>query len=286
MNKILILILIALLIIYVITLDFDNSMKKCHEQFATQEVKSITDNAIISNTVNETHDVKNSNVLSLDTILGSIATPLGLSTDTTPEHNGIMYNGQTHQITMPESIPGSIPGSIQESMLENNIYTAPSTTTKPIIDTNTYIHDDAKISSDVNIVKTELCDSDTKCDAEKCNKQSLHPILDPSFNMRESAKQCLLLEDHLNNIRKRCYDCIRKHFLIVDGFLEEAVSLEKDNKKREYYRNLYLEWVQLEKLYASNSLNSDHLDDVSKKIRLFRKPLVEKYFDTISDYDS
>jgi len=33
-----------------------------------------------------------------------------------------------------------------------------------------------------------------------------------------------------------------------------------------------------------NPKNSDNLDELSKKIRLFRKPLVEKYFDTVSEY--
>lgn len=132
----------------------------------------------------------------------------------------------------------------------------------------------------------EMCEPvEKKCNADKCGLDNLHPILDPRFNMRETAKQCLLLEDHLNNTKKRCYDCIRKHFLTIDGYLEEAVSLEKDNRQRDYYRQLYLEWVKLEKQYSKNPKNSDNLDDISKKIRTFRKPLVEKYFDTVSEYD-
>jgi hypothetical protein len=132
----------------------------------------------------------------------------------------------------------------------------------------------------------EIChESKTTCDADKCGLSNLHPILDPRFNMREAAKQCLLLEDHLNNIKKRCYDCIRKHFLIIDGLLEEAVSLEKDNHNRQYYRNLHYLWIKIEKNYAKNSTDSNNLDNVSKSIRFFRKPLVEKYFDTISEYD-
>ena len=149
------------------------------------------------------------------------------------------------------------------------------------------------LSSDILIQKPqtdkhdgEVCEpNELKCNTDKCGLDNLHPILDPRFNMRETAKQCLLLEDHLNNTKKRCFDCIRKHFLTVDGFLEEAVSLEKDNKERDYYRHLYLEWVKLEKQYAKDPKNSDNLDDISKKIRMFRKPLVERYFDTVSEYD-
>lgn len=136
------------------------------------------------------------------------------------------------------------------------------------------------------IKKDEECkiDDTKKCDTKTCGIDNLHPILDPKFNMREASKQCLLLEDHLNNKKKRCYDCIRKHFLTIDALLEEAVSLEKDNVEREYYRNLYLDWIKIEKKYAINSKDDHNIDDVSKQVRLFRKPLVEQYFDTISEY--
>jgi hypothetical protein len=131
----------------------------------------------------------------------------------------------------------------------------------------------------------ESCDIASKCSADTCGSESLHPILDPRFNMREAAKQALLLEDHINNTKKRCFDCIRKHFLIVDGLLEEAVSLESDLKKRAFYRALYMKWIEMEKLYAANPLDSDNLDKISQQIRLFRKPLVEQYFDLVKDYE-
>lgn len=128
-------------------------------------------------------------------------------------------------------------------------------------------------------------ESNGKCSRDVCGSDKLHPILDPKFNMRESSKQCLLLEDHLNNSKKRCFDCIRKHFLIIDGLLEEAISLEKDNTQRNHYRDLYLEWVKIEKKYAEKPTDANNIDDVSKMVRVFRKPLVEQYFDTISEYD-
>ena len=131
-----------------------------------------------------------------------------------------------------------------------------------------------------NTITQNKCSSKSSCGDEK-----LHPILNPEYNMREVSKQCLLLEDHLNNTKKRCYDCIRKHFLTIDGFLEEAVSLEKDNIKRKYYRDLHLQWIKYEKQFAKNSKDSNNLDNVSKEIRIFRKPLVEKYFDNVSSYN-
>lgn len=140
-------------------------------------------------------------------------------------------------------------------------------------------------SFDDSSVDSEMCDMAEKCSKDSCGSESLHPILDPRFNMREVAKQALLLEDHMNNTKKRCFDCIRKHFLIIDGLLEEAVSLEKDIRTRGKYRDLYLKWVALEKQYSSDPLNSDNIDSVSQKIRFFRKPLVESYFDLVKEYD-
>jgi hypothetical protein len=53
----------------------------------------------------------------------------------------------------------------------------------------------------------------------------MQPLMDPGYNLREVAKQLVLLEDHLFQEAKRCPDCIRKHFLTVEALLEEAVTL-------------------------------------------------------------
>lgn len=66
------------------------------------------------------------------------------------------------------------------------------------------------------------------------NDMGLLPIMNPLFNLREICKQMSLLEDHLNNVRKRCPDCIRKHFLTIEGLFEEAISLDKEQKYREH----------------------------------------------------
>lgn len=54
----------------------------------------------------------------------------------------------------------------------------------------------------------------------------LLPVMDPKFNAREMVKQSCMLEDHLNSPQKRCCDCIKKHFLTLEGLAEEAPSLE------------------------------------------------------------
>ena len=63
----------------------------------------------------------------------------------------------------------------------------------------------------------------------RADKQpDLLPIMHPLYNLREVCKQTALLEDHLNNERKRCQDCIRKHFLTIEALLEEAISLDNN----------------------------------------------------------
>lgn len=62
----------------------------------------------------------------------------------------------------------------------------------------------------------------------------LLPIMSPLYNLREICKQTALLEEHLNQPRKRCPDCIRKHFLTIEALFEEAISLDKEFKYGEH----------------------------------------------------
>lgn len=119
---------------------------------------------------------------------------------------------------------------------------------------------------------------------------ALFPIMNPEFNAREVAKQCLLLEDHINNPKKRCVDCIRKHFLIIDGLLEEAISLEQDEDLQFTYISLLRQWVELEKdfshILSRDGINSMQMMNLSSQIRQFRKPLMNNYFDLVLSYAS
>lgn len=54
------------------------------------------------------------------------------------------------------------------------------------------------------------------------------PITHPACSMREAVKHMIMLEDHLLHPSKRCPDCIHKHFLAIEAFLEESVSLDTD----------------------------------------------------------
>ena len=78
----------------------------------------------------------------------------------------------------------------------------------------------------------------------------LYPIMSPKFNLREICKQIVLLEDHLNQVKKRCPDCIRKHLLTIEGLFEEAISLDTEGtlakqieRAPDYFRYLQERWV-------------------------------------------
>lgn len=80
--------------------------------------------------------------------------------------------------------------------------------------------------------------------------EDLLPIMHPLYNLREICKQSALLEDHLNNPRKRCSDCIRKHFLTIEALFEEAISLDTKQKwtpliegKPDLVRSLQEKWI-------------------------------------------
>jgi len=108
--------------------------------------------------------------------------------------------------------------------------------------------------------------------------------MNPLFNMREICKQMVLLEDHLNNVRKRCPDCIRKHFLTIEAFFEEAISLDVGLKyldilegQAQNIRNLQRVWLKNKDSELSRV--SYHL--ISQKLREVRKELTPYCFDVV-----
>lgn len=106
-------------------------------------------------------------------------------------------------------------------------------------------------------------------------KPDLLPIMHPLYNMREVCKQTALLEDHLNNERKRCTDCIRKHFLTIEALLEEAVSL--DNKAK--WSDLLDGKVELVRDCQARWIDGEDPCDIAQDLRVVRKELTPECFD-------
>ena len=107
----------------------------------------------------------------------------------------------------------------------------------------------------------------------------LDPVSEPSYNMKEVAKQSILLEDHLAIKAKRCTDCILKHFLSIVSYLNEAVCLAGDRIKEyplleesvKVYNNLFDEWF-------NNQWNEDKCLEIAGKLRDMRKEIVNEYY--------
>ena len=113
-------------------------------------------------------------------------------------------------------------------------------------------------------------------------KMGLLPIMSPLFNLREICKQMSLLEDHLNNPRKRCPDCIRKHFLTIEALFEEASSLDKDRQydehldgKAQEIRDLQGEWIDCR---DTSKEGQAHMV-ISQALRAMRKGFAPMCFD-------
>ena len=110
------------------------------------------------------------------------------------------------------------------------------------------------------------------------NGAKLQPILDPAFNLRETAKHILLLEDHLFHTGKRCPECCVKHILTIDGFLEEAVTLDKDSKLHDLIVKVLNDFravaKQLEADIQHGKLTMDDLcRNYAQRLRSVRKPI-------------
>lgn len=118
--------------------------------------------------------------------------------------------------------------------------------------------------------------------AKEESSMGLLPIMNPLYNLREICKQMSLLEDHLNNVRKRCPDCIRKHFLTIEALFEEAVSLDKNleyddvlDGKAQAIRSLQGDWIDCRDTKDSHS---EHLR-IAQALRVVRKDFAPLCFD-------
>ena len=112
--------------------------------------------------------------------------------------------------------------------------------------------------------------------------QGLLPIMSPLYNLREICKQIILLEDHLNQPRKRCPDCIRKHFLTIEALFEEAVSLDKEFKYVEVLDNKAEEIRKLQSVWLDTRDNEQahrFYLILAQALRVLRKSFAEHCFD-------
>ena len=142
-------------------------------------------------------------------------------------------------------------------------------------DNTEYFTNSGKLTSSCQKPTTSTSTSTQQKCTSKCSENTdLLPIMDPLFNMRECVKQCILLEDHLFQKKKRCEDCIKKHFLTIEGLAEEAISLDKENQHNLGDLKLADNIRQIEKKY----INDEDPINIAQSLRQIRKPLMVKYF--------
>lgn len=106
--------------------------------------------------------------------------------------------------------------------------------------------------------------------------ESLLPVLDCRFNLREICKQCILLEDHLSHDKKRCYDCCIKHFLAIEGLSEEAVTLDKEAQYKDVLCEIPDKVRQIQKFWYESPEKNSH--QASQMLRELRKDFMQKTF--------
>jgi len=149
---------------------------------------------------------------------------------------------------------------------------------------NVFSGKDAPVPSKPVVTETKEDYSADTCGSDEtsiCGAGRLFPILDPRFNLREAAKNMILLEDHLFHEGKRCKDCILKHCLTIEGFLEEGVTLDTKREYTEILQSSLSEFRQvfsdLANLVKTNRLTDEDCCAFAQRIRLIRKPLCQKY---------
>jgi hypothetical protein len=117
------------------------------------------------------------------------------------------------------------------------------------------------------------------CSAATCG--AADPVSDPAYNMREIAKQCILLEEHLTVPAKFCPDCCVKHMLHCHGLAIEALMLACN--RVDQYPHIKeappLFHALLEKWRAEpQPLPEQTRLEFATTLRTFRKELVYTYY--------
>jgi hypothetical protein len=110
-------------------------------------------------------------------------------------------------------------------------------------------------------------------------RSGMLPVMDPEHNVRETAKQLALLEDHLFHPAKRCADCIRKHLLTAEALAEEATTLDVDGAMGEATTEGLVEKIRgLQRAYLAGISKRD----LAQKVREIRKDLAKRSFGAVS----
>ena len=118
--------------------------------------------------------------------------------------------------------------------------------------------------------------------------RGLLDVFDPRHNMREMAKEMLLLEDHVAQPAKHCKDCIMKHLLRTEALAEEAVQLDVEGEHQEYLLPLPGQIRNLQRAFLDNEAVSDRAASLKgrlvlqQQVRSMRKALSKRSFSALA----
>lgn len=115
----------------------------------------------------------------------------------------------------------------------------------------------------------------TTCTANKDRR--LAPLMEPEFNMKEVTKNMILLEDHLFHDDRRCPDCVRKHCLTIEAYLDEAFSLDKAGKYTDVLESTSRQFQPISEsilVCCSQGLQSSKCMSLGQRLRLVRKGIM------------
>ena len=114
------------------------------------------------------------------------------------------------------------------------------------------------------------------------NESDSSQDLDDLDDLDDSDTSCLPDSDHLFHMGKRCHDCILKHCLTIEGFLEEGITLDI---KGEYIKTLENSSNDFRKIFKriakkikdTSTLTNDDCFEIAQNIRKIRKPLCQNF---------
>jgi hypothetical protein len=103
----------------------------------------------------------------------------------------------------------------------------------------------------------------------------LYPLRHPMYCAREAAKHCALLEDHLADPHRRCNECCRKHMLMVEGFLEEGMLMDRHQK----YQHILAPAIASTRRTVERFVRGEQPAVLAQQFREIRKPLSDAGFE-------
>ena len=140
-----------------------------------------------------------------------------------------------------------------------------------------------RVHTSANIQRKRPKDTPTASCAMSPSKKStcgaLDPVNDPAYNVKETIKNTILIEQHLAEKRKYCKECLVKHFLLSIGLLEEAIwmaaqqpgNYPKLENSASFYQTLFDKWR------ANMDLDSTRIE-VLQALRTWRQEMIRLYF--------